>query len=229
MKSELYFRSITPQHARQYLQVIVPVFALLGFLVAATPTIANPPQVASTLSPTATTLSQTKTPTLQRTNTPTKSATPRLNTGRAPIATWGQPQVMTDTIALYHFDAPNGNLAVDATGNYTGTLFGDAMVDTTGLYGGVLHLHGNGGIQIPTVFTQTQGTIEVFVDIAAGCPASSNIPLMAFYDTNGNLVAQWIWGGNVFGILTPTRWQWADTGINACQIHDEYIRTGLAL
>jgi len=174
-----------------------------------------------------------KTPTASRTYSPTPSRTNVATQVRAPAvprAVPGQLTVDANTIALYHFDSPSDTLAIDATGNYTGTFHNGAANIANGLYSGALYLDrvqqsyvnlGNYG-ELP------QGTIEMYVDFARACTLISNppTPTVTGHFTllsagNGFGGAQNLWvgvdTGMLFKVYVNGNWQWVDSGINPCR------------
>ena len=145
----------------------------------------------------------------------------------------GQTQVDANTIALYHFDSPTGSIALDATGQYTGTMYGNATINSTGLYAGVLALDGaNSYVRVGNLHHNnnpidlSQGTIEAFVDfsqacqnpssnftiISAGGEVGSNQPILKIIESTGLF----------FGIYANGEWHWANSGINGCR----YLEAG---
>ncbi len=142
----------------------------------------------------------------------------------------GQPQVDADTIALYHFDAPTGtNQVIDATGRYTATLNGNALVTTSGLYAGVLQTDGNGSYVRTGHFDNvdfSQGTIEAFIDfetacnplpgpfgiLSAGGEYGSNQPVLRL--RYGDLDQVYDQRYIEFGILANGHWVYANGGIS---------------
>ncbi len=138
---------------------------------------------------------------------------------RAP-AVPGQLQVDEHTVALYHFDAPDGNLAIDATGRYTGTLYGNAAITTTGLYAGVLTLDGQGSyVRIGNLGQMSQGTVEAYVDFSDVCfPGimESGIISVGPEYGSGNSVMQ-MGAHTVLDILANGQLSEADSGVNPCR------------
>src|SRR5574341_805410 len=130
------------QGRRAILKVTACLLLVLALTATATTTVLPLHAASPTSTPSRTpTRVRTSTPTL----TPTRTSTPQKSSVLSPSRLVpGQTMTDTNTVALYHFDYPTGNIALDATGNYTGTLYGNAVVTTTGLYAGVLVLDGNG-------------------------------------------------------------------------------------
>lgn len=97
----------------------------------------------------------------------------------APRSVPGQPSVDANTVALYRFDSPN-TVAIDATGNYTGTLIGNATTGNPSLYSGVLSLDGNRSyVRTGHLGNLPQGTIELFVDFAEACQQSWSFTILS--------------------------------------------------
>lgn len=173
---------------------------------------------------------QNQMPTLARTKTPTLTSTavlfPRVPAGRssyAPLFMQGQPQVDANTIALYHFDTPAGSQSIDATGNYTGTLYGNASIATTGLYGGALQLDGSGSyVRTGNVGSLDSGTIESFVDFAEGCyTASEDFTIFSAGGEFGSNQQPVLWLGSEgylrFYFYANNKLYLADSTINPCR------------
>lgn len=143
---------------------------------------------------------------------------------RSPASVPGQPQVDANTILLYHFDTPS-NVAIDATGNYTGTLVGNATVGVPMLYSGGLTLGGsNSYVRVDNLAGATlpsQGTIDAYVDfqqICYGTGGYAKFPIANVLDGSGNVIASLRTEGYViFDMLTPSGWQVAISGINPCR------------
>jgi hypothetical protein len=132
----------------------------------------------------------------------------------------GQPQVDEHTVALYHFDAPDGNWAIDATGRYTGTLQGNALVTTAGLYAGVLQLDGTGSyVRLGNLGNLPEGTVEAFVDFSKFCTPesihSSIITAGSDYGGNGDVLQ--LTAAVTFRIYANNRWNEATSGVNPCK------------
>jgi len=143
---------------------------------------------------------------------------------RSPASVQGQPQVDANTILLYHFDSPS-NVAVDATGNYTGTLVGNATTGAPMLYAGTLSLGGsNSYVRVDNLAGATlpsQGTIDAYVDFQQICYGTSGyaqFPIANILDGSGNVIASLRTEGYIiFDMLTPSGWQVAISGINPCR------------
>jgi hypothetical protein len=165
---------------------------------------------------------------------PTRTQTARA--GNAPRAVPGQPQVDANTVALYHFDTPN-SVAIDATGNYTGTLVGNATILDSGLYAGVLSLDGNRAyVDTGNLGSVTSGTIEGFVDFQPVCNGgAANFAVFSAVDGSSGQTVMYVGvdGNNVnlnyygestnpgghltFWIYANGQWHWAESGINVCR------------
>ncbi len=177
----------------------------------------------------------------QRTGTPTPtsrvlpSQTRSPGFSSVPRSVIGQTSVDAYTLALYHFDAPNGNVAIDATGNYTGTMHGNAAVTTTGLYAGVLTLDGNGSyVRTGKLGDLSQGTVEAFVDFQSACydsignpTVSGNFAIVSAVDESSGQTVLYMGtnsanatlntAGLIFWIYANGQWHMADSGINPCR------------
>lgn len=175
--------------------------------------------------------------TVTRTSTPTRTATlARTVTSRVSPA-WpvsvrmaGQPQVDADTIALYHFDAPYGSYAIDATGNYTGTLHGQATIGTGQYYGG-LQLDGIGSyVRTGYLGPMPRGTIEAFVDFRSACTATHsyfNIFTAGPEYGNGTPVMRFFVDLMLdFEILTQYGWVRVSSSINPCRYLNQPLPPG---
>ncbi|MCI0478022.1 MAG: LamG domain-containing protein, partial [Anaerolineales bacterium] len=154
----------------------------------------------------------------------------------APHAVPGQTQVDANTLALYHFDAPN-IVAVDATGNYTGTLIGNAAILDSGLYNGVLSADGNGAyVDTGNLGNIISGTIEGFVDFQPVCNGgAANFAIFSAIDGGSGQTVLYVGvdGDNanlnypgettnavahlIFWIYANGQWHWAESGINVCR------------
>lgn len=167
-------------------------------------------------------------PPIQPTNSPAFQRTKTLELAPAqslaPATVPGQTQVDANTIALYHFDAPNGNLAMDATGNYTGTLYGNAAIAPTGLYSGVLSVDGNSSyVRLGNLGSPISGTVEAFVDYSsASCPNENGLFPIIYAGgefASGQPGALFLGErtGLAFGIYANGQWNWANSGINGCR------------
>lgn len=164
-----------------------------------------------------------RTPSPTATAPPTRALTARTSPPRAASSAQsvpGQPQVDANTVVLYHFDTPD-TVAVDATGNYTGTLVGNATILDSGLYAGVLYLDGNNSyVQIGNLGSMPQGTIEAFVDFSQTCNHLWDLTILSAGGPLGsNQTTLWLGahGALMFGIYDGTTWHYADSGITACR------------
>lgn len=197
---------------------------MLGLLVvvSATATVSAPQAHVTTTTPRPLILSRTPSP--RATATSTRAAVTRTSTARAvaPRSMPGQPQVDAHTIALYHFDSPNA-VAVDATGNYTGTLHGNAIILDSGLYAGVLNLDGNSSyVRTGYLGSMPQGTIELFVDFQEACQQGYTFTLFSVggeFGSNSSVLRIGQFPGRFLGfdIYSDGVWHSADSGINACR------------
>lgn len=204
-------------------QIGVGVIFMLLVVVSATTTVSAPQANLATTTPRPITLSRTPSP--KATATPTRATVTRTSTARAlaPRSTVpGQPPVDAYTIALYRFDTPN-MIAIDATGNYTGTLHGNATILDSGLYAGVLHLDGSGSyVRTGYLGNMPQGTIELFVDFLEMCQQSSTFTLFSAggeFGSNSSVLLIGQFPGRFLGfdIYSGGKWHSADSGINACR------------
>lgn len=223
-------KSISNQSIRIALQMTACLFLALGFVIAQSQAADSGavPKVTPNISGSrALPLDQAVTPNRSRTPTLTPTIVPIPRTSaRGPLSVLsipGQPQVDANTVALYHLDTPNGNLAIDETGNYTGTLYGNATIATTGLYGGVLHLDGSGSfLRTGNVGSLTSGTIEAFVDFANACYGTVGYPFTVF-SAGGEYGSsqQVLWLGDdgylKFEIVANSKLYIADSRINPCR------------
>jgi len=198
--------------------------ALLALLViiSATATVSAPQMTLATATPSHQS-SPSRTPSPRATATSTRAlVTPTSAARRIVQSVPGQPQVDANTVALYHFDAPN-SVAIDATGNYTGTLHGNATILDSGLYAGVLRLDGNGSyVRTGYLGSLPQGTIELFVDFQEMCQQNWNFTILAAggeFGSNSSVLVIGQFPDTLlrFGIYSGGQWHWADSGINACR------------
>lgn len=231
------FEQRTKETLRIVLQWSVCIFLALGFA-SASSSLASPAFLsAANLNSTGASnpqQAQTRSATPSRTVSPTITTTRRSSSPpqavRAPVAARsipGQTQVDANTIALYHFDSPDGANAIDATGNYTGTLFGGATVTTSGLYAGVLQLDGSTGYgRTGHLGNLSSGTIEAFVDFRQACllpdgtsTVSGQFAILSAVDeaTGQTVLYLGAHTGLMFGIFSNGAWHWADSGINPCR------------
>lgn len=213
------------RHSSGLLRVI---FALI---LAAVFVLAGASQVSQSQSDITPVSTRTRTP--EATRSATLTATRALASVQQPVAPKmaqsvpGQTTVDANTIALYHFDSPAGSDAIDATGNYTGTLNGNAQVTTSGLYAGVLSLDGNGSYVRTgnlTSLSLTQGTIEAFVDYAVACGnggVGASFPIITaggeYGSSDPKLILGQVGDGLGFGIYENGIFHWANSGINGCR------------
>ena len=213
---------------RSMLKLIAGVALSLGLVIAAATTVAAPKAGAvqvgkRTLVPQQNLIdsSPTKTPTL----TPTYQPISQAQSPRAPLSAQtipGQTQVDPNTILLYHFDSSAGSNVIDATGNYTGTLFGTAAITTSGLYSGGLQLDGNRSyVRTSYLGDLSQGTIEAFVDFRSVCyTAAETFPIITAGGGFGSYQTILYLGdmtGLKFGIYANGQWNWVDSGVNPCR------------
>ena len=214
-------RSFTPLvSTRVIAQIGACAFLALLVIISATATVSAPQTTIATLTPSRQ-ISPSRTPSPRATATATRAlATPTSVARRVVQSVPGQPQVDAYTVALYHFDSPN-SVAIDATGNYTGTLHGNATILDSGLYAGVLRLDGNGSyVRTGHLGSLPQGTIELFVDFQEACQQSWYFTILAAGGEFGSnqsalVIRQQV--GLAFGIYREGEWHWADSGINACR------------
>ncbi len=207
-------------------RLAVRVVVLIIFLVVFSATaLANSKRQGTALSSLAlaATFEPTKSPTFQR-QSRTSTPVPRISSLSSAATIAGQTQVDANTVALYHFDSPNGNTEPNATGQVTGTgtLNGNAHVTTSGLYAGALQTDGYGSyVRTGWLGNMPRGTVEAFVDFSTACSGvggnftivsaggeyGSSLPVMSLRN-NGYLD---------FQILTLNGWVWATSGINVCR------------
>ena len=228
-------RSFVNLSSRVIVQVIVCLFLTIGFVAAqgqpansisdgGTPAVSGPgatggnrlPAIASAPS-----------------KTPTPKFTPESRSpARAPLSPLvsipGQTQVDADTVALYHFDAPSGSNAIDATGHFTGTMVGDATIASSGLYGGVLQIDGRDGtpsyIRTGNLGTLNSGTIEGFVDFATACNPLNPTDYFTIFSAGGEFGSSQqpaLWLGDQgylrFYFYANNKLYLADSTINPCR------------
>jgi hypothetical protein len=134
----------------------------------------------------------------------------------------GQPNVDEHTVALYHFDSPNGNSALDATGHYTGTLNGNAWITSVGQYAGALQVDGSGSyVRAGHLGDLSSGTLEAFIDFSTACDATADdftiIAAGGEFGTHQKVLSLRVQTGLAFGIFANGKWNWADSGINPCR------------
>ena len=181
--------------------------------------------------------SRTSSPTA--TGSATRALPARTQSTRAvavPHTVPGQPQVDANTVALYHFDRPD-TVAIDATGNHTGTLIGNATILDSGLYAGVLWVDGYGAyVDTGNLGSITSGTIEGFVDFQPVCSGgSANFAVFSVVDESSGQTVMYVGidgenanlnyygestnpGGHLtFWIYANGQWHWAESGINVCR------------
>jgi len=202
--------------------------ALLALLViiSATATVSAPQMTLATATPSHQS-SPSRTPSPRATATSTRARPTPTSVARriAPQSVHGQPQVDEHTVALYHFDAPD-TVAIDATGRYTGTLVGNAVIGVPLLYDGVLSLDGNGSyVRTGYLGDLSEGTIEAFVDFSTACATSWDFTIISASGEPGSNQPALVLRqqtGLMFGIYVEGQWRWADSGINACR----YLNTG---
>lgn len=211
----LYSKNLTLRHS--VLQLVIIVMSLL-FLVGITMTL---PAVSVGRNLVGPTISITSTHTPTATARSTSSLQPRsplVTNGSYAIP--GQPIMDANTIALYHFDSPNGNIAVDATGYFTGTLLGNSTVLTEGLYAGVLKLNGPGSyVDIGNLGNFSQGTVEAYVDFSTLCAGGNQVILSAGggMGSNNDVMVLSAAPGLYFAIYQYGVWHYAGSGINPCR------------
>jgi hypothetical protein len=206
---------------------------LLLVIISAAATVSAPQTALATLTPSHP-ISPSRTPSPRATATSTRARPTPTSVARriAPQSVHGQPQVDEHTVALYHFDAPD-TVAIDATGRYTGTLVGNAVIGVPLLYDGVLSLDGNGSyVRTGYLGDLSEGTIEAFVDFKGACSSSWDLTILSAGGDYGSQQTA-LWLGALpesstsapylkFGIYDGTRWHFADAGITACR----YLTTG---
>ena len=180
--------------------------------------------------------------------TPTRSATPSLTqivdpqkigtpppaesvpsrAQPAPVVIGRSPRtfpVDANTVALYHLDTQVGNAVLDATGNYSGTLYGNATTTNAGLFGGALWMDGIGSpgsyVRLGQLGNLVSGTVEAYVDFSNACTFTDSYftILSAGSEFGGGqtrlMLGTWI--GLGFGVYANGQWQFANSGINPCR------------
>ncbi len=224
MLNEERRQSQATQRVRGTIQIVVCSLLAFVFIAAATATVNAPQAGAAAVDHTPSAgknladLLPTNTPTL--TPTPTRASVVQSSRySLLPQSIPGQPQVDANTIALYHFDSPTGNIAIDATGNYTGTMMGNATITASGVYAGALQLDGNGSY-VSTGYTGplSQGTIDAYVDFKEACyTASENFPIITAVGASGDVLELKDAVGLVFTIISNGNSYTANSGINPCR------------
>ncbi len=217
------------RRVRTVLQVAACALLILMFVAAATAAV-DAPQAGAAAAPADRTPSlRNQSSDILRTSTPTLTPTRRASSSAwlpaSPQNIPGQPTVDANTIALYHFDSPAGTNAIDATGYYTGTLFGNAVIADSGVYAGALQLDGNGSYVSTGQFSDpfTKGTIEAYVDFSQACIAPDvAFPIITVIGPSGTILKLQENVGLHFGIYANNQWQWVDSGINGCR----YLEAG---
>lgn len=216
---------------RRGLQICVCLCLALGFMIAVGASISAPRAGAALVIGDRTSIASNDTLNISPTKTPTLTPTRKpLSPARAPQSPLspqtipGQPTADANTVLLYHFDAPTGNTdAIDATGNYTGTLFGNAVITTSGLYSGALQVDGNASyVRTGNLGDMPQGTIEAFVDFYSACTetAGNNIPIVAAggeYGSNQPVLVLRVLSDLVFDIYVNGQVYEANSGVNPCK------------
>ncbi|MBI5031822.1 MAG: hypothetical protein HZB51_14935 [Chloroflexi bacterium] len=141
----------------------------------------------------------------------------------------GQTQYDGNTVALYHFDEPSGLNAIDASGSFTATLYGNAVITTSGLYAGVLTLDGNNSfVRTGNLGEFPEGTIEGFVDFHSACASANGLftifdfvnegagQSVLFVGVNPNIMTNGA-TGLIAAIYANGQWWTVDSGINPCR------------
>jgi hypothetical protein len=139
-----------------------------------------------------------------------------------------QPVIDEYTVALYRFDSNSGNTVLDATGRYTGTLYGNASITPSGLYSGALQLDGS----TPGAYMRTgylgplsSGTIEAFVDFKVACLyAGEHFGIFSAGGEFGGYQQPVLWLGEdgylKFKLYADNKLYMADSSINPCRYLD---------
>jgi hypothetical protein len=176
----------------------------------------------------------TRTPTIRKTSSPTLSSASQVQQS-APVSPRlpRAPVLDANTVALYHFDNPGGSVAIDATGNYTGTLVGTAVITNTALFGtGALYTNGRDGpgpgyVQVGNMGDLSVGTLEAYIDFQAACQGIADhfSIISAGNGYGGGQQLRLSVGGPGqtdnwldFGLLASNGfWHWVTSGINPCK------------
>jgi len=182
------------------------------------PTSTRTPSATARLAPSAKP-QQGGTPTLTKPQ-PAQTASPVL-IGRKPRAF----SVDANTVALYHLDSQTGGLVQDQTGNYPGTLQGNAGIVSSGLFSGALALDGRSGpgsyVRLGHLGDLVSGTIEAYVDFSTACDSINEWFTMLSaggeFGSGDTRLALATYQGLGFGIYANGEWQWANSGINPCR------------
>lgn len=230
MLGDMHFRLGRAIGLRRGLQICLCLGLALGFMLAVGASISAPRAGAAVIENrtpvaqrNALVSSPTKTPTL----TPTRKSLSPVQAPKAPLSPQtipGQPTVDSNTVLLYHFDSPTGSSdVIDATGNFTGTLFGTAVITTSGLYSGALQVDGNASyVRTGYLGDMPQGTIEAFVDFYSACAstAGNDIPIVAAggeFGSNQPVLVLRVLSDLVFDIYVNGQVYEANSGVNPCK------------
>jgi RHS repeat-associated protein len=135
-------------------------------------------------------------------------------------------KVDENTILLYQFDGRE-NRAIDATGRFNGTFYGEAHLVSEGKFGAGATFDGDRDyIRIGNVGAPPQGTVEAWVYFPKG-PGINTSYLMianggneygANWDCPFDLGVHYGWGGDLRFGLWSGGWQWAASGVTPAQL-----------
>ena len=135
-------------------------------------------------------------------------------------------KVDENTILLYQFDGRE-NTAIDATGRFNGTFYGEGHLVNEGKFGAGATFDGDRDyIRIGNVGAPPQGTVEAWVYFPKG-PGINTSYLMianggneygANWDCPFDLGVHYGWGGDLRFGLWSGGWQWAASGITPAQL-----------
>ncbi|MBI5650581.1 MAG: hypothetical protein HZC40_09080 [Chloroflexi bacterium] len=221
---EFRFLKYIKSNLRIALQALVYLSLAIGFIIAFGGMSESPLRLYANVSAQSA-VTRTPVPLPSRTHSPTAPPLRRISPtlvrpNQAHSSIPGQTQVDANTIALYHFDAPNGGVVIDATGNFTGTLVGDATI-VPGLYSGALSTSGNNSYaRTGYLGNLSAGTIEAFVDFVAACSGvESNFAIISAVNESTGKTVLYLGEhtGLVFGVFVNGAWLWANSGINSCR------------
>ena len=164
---------------------------------------------------------------LQKGGTPT-SINRQPSQAPSPVVIGRSPRAFSvdaNTVALYHLDSQAGTSVQDATGNYPGTLYGNATIVGSGLFGGAVSLDGRSGpgsyIRLGHLGNLVSGTVEAYVDFLHACDNINEwftiLSAGGEFGSGDTRLTLATYQGLGFGIYANGEWQWANTGINPCR------------
>jgi RHS repeat-associated protein len=135
-------------------------------------------------------------------------------------------EVDDNTIVLYHFDGRE-NKAVDETGRFNGTFYGQGHLVSEGKFGAGATFDGNKSyIRLGNVGAPPQGAVEAWVYFP-NKPGVNTSYLMianggneygADWDCPFDLGVHYGWGGDLRFGLWSGGWQWAASGVTPAQL-----------